>query len=88
MVVLIKLGFLPRDKAVEALEESLCRDLWTLVKGEENHGVTFNTLRVVLLNMIGIKLRDRQYESNQEVSSMVGSAPDVTRLKDGIEGHG
>jgi len=61
MVVLTKMGFLPRDKAPEATEENLCRDLWTLVKGDENHGVTFNTLRVVLLNIIGIKLRDRQY---------------------------
>ena len=60
--VLIKLGFLPRDKAPEQHEEELVKDLWTFVKGEDNNGVNFNTLRVVLLNIIGIKVRDREYD--------------------------
>jgi hypothetical protein len=30
------------------------------VKGEEYGGVTFDTLRVAMLNMIGLKVKDRQ----------------------------
>lgn len=60
IMVLTKMGFLPQDKAPNADESQLCNELWGLVKGEENGGVTFETLKVVMLNMIGIKVRDRQ----------------------------
>ena len=68
--VLTKLGYLPRDKAPEQHEEDLAKDLWTLVKGEDNHGVSFNTLRVVLLNIIGIRVRDREYEDPHDGASI------------------
>ena len=64
MTVLTKLGFLPRDKAPDQSEEALCNDLWTLIKGEDNKGVNFNTLRIVLLNIIGIRVRDREYKES------------------------
>jgi len=34
--------------------------LWKLAKGEENGGITFDTLRVLMLNLIGLKVRDRE----------------------------
>ena len=34
--------------------------MWKLAKGEENGGITFDTLRVIMLNLIGLKVRDRQ----------------------------
>ena len=54
------MGFLPQDKAPNAHETQLCNELWGLVKGEEYGGVTFDTLRVAMLNMIGLKVKDRQ----------------------------
>ena len=38
----------------------LLSDLWTLVHGDQNEGVSLDTLRVVLLNCIGIKVADRE----------------------------
>ena len=67
--MLIKLGFLPRTKAPEAHELLLINDLWTLAKGQENHGVTFDTLNVILLNFIGVRTKDRELQSNDYVSS-------------------
>jgi hypothetical protein len=54
------LGFLPPDRAPNDHERGLIGELWGLTKGEENKGVTFDTLKVVFLNMIGIKVRERQ----------------------------
>lgn len=58
--LLVRLGFLPKDRAPEPHERALCQDLWTLVRGEEMRGVSYDTLRVVLLNMIGIKTNERE----------------------------
>lgn len=60
MAVLPSIGFLSRNKAPEAFEHSLCRDLWTLVKGDELQGVTFDTLLVIFLSIIGIRTKDRE----------------------------
>lgn len=38
------MGFLPRDRAPKLEEEILIKDLWGLIKGDENKGVSFNTL--------------------------------------------
>lgn len=58
MEVIKRLGFLPKDRAPEPHELALCNDLWTMVRGEDNQGVSYDTLRVVLLNIIGIKIRE------------------------------
>lgn len=76
--ILTKMGFLPRNKAPEMFEQDLCRDLWTLVKGEENQGVSFDTLRIVMLNMIGIITKDREIKSasaSGQVSAYASVAP-------------
>lgn len=41
-------------------------DIWTLVKGEENEGVTADNLRVVLLNLIGTRVPERESEGRDE----------------------
>jgi hypothetical protein len=46
-------------------------DLWRLVRGEENQGVSNDTLRVVFLNMIGIKVQDREYRKTGEADETV-----------------
>ena len=58
--MLTRLGFLPRNKAPDAHEEALCSDLWTMIQGDKNNGVTLDTLRVVMLNFIGIRTKDRE----------------------------
>lgn len=49
------LGFLPLNKTPEGIDKQLCDDLWTILEGEERGGVTWDSLRVVLLNLIGVK---------------------------------
>jgi hypothetical protein len=60
MQVLVKLGFLRRDRAPEPFEDDLLNDLWALLKGEENSGVNFDTLKVISLNLIGLRTKDRE----------------------------
>ena len=58
--VLCQLGFLPNKPNIDAVDQQLCQDLWSLVKGEERGGVAFETLKVAFLNFIGIKTLDRE----------------------------
>lgn len=60
VAVITTMGFLPRNKPAENFEMDLCRDLWTLVKGDENRGVSFDTLRIIMLNMIGLRTNERE----------------------------
>ena len=58
--VLTSLGFLPKNKALENHEVQLVQELWTLMRGHLNAGVSFDTLRTVLLNVYGLRTRDRE----------------------------
>lgn len=49
------MGFLPSNAPPEKHEVKLCDDLWALTKGDTYNGVSFDTLKIVMLNMIGIK---------------------------------
>ena len=53
------MGFLPPNKQPELVDQALCQDLWTMLQGEKNKGVSIDTLRVALLNIIGIRLPER-----------------------------
>lgn len=64
--VLTLMGFLPHDKMPSETEKLLLSDFWSLVKIEEHGGVTMDTLRVVLLNVQGIRLPDREREFHEE----------------------
>ncbi len=61
--VLSNMGFLPFNRQIEAVDQSLCQDLWTLVKGEDRTGVSWDTLKVIFLNFVGIKTADREREA-------------------------
>lgn len=78
------MGFLPRNKAPENFERELCLDIWKMVRGEEQQGVSFDTLRVVMLSMIGIRTKDREITSNvdPEYASSIaqGAQTDVEPL--------
>jgi hypothetical protein len=54
------LGFLPLNKTPEGIDKQLCDDLWILLEGDDRGGVTWDSLRVVLLNLIGIKDEKRE----------------------------
>jgi hypothetical protein len=41
--------------------------MWKLVKGEENGGVSMDTLSVVFLTFIGIRQKDREGDVQNEV---------------------
>ena len=72
MLQLMKsVGLLPtttNNREPEAVDQNLLQDLWRLVKGEENEGVSQDTLRVVFLNIIGIKVQDREYRKTGEAA--------------------
>jgi hypothetical protein len=76
MMIVRNLGFLPINKVPENFEVDLSRDLWTLAKGEENQGVSFDTLIVILLNLIGIRTRDREILQPGEFASRIESQAD------------
>ncbi len=61
-------GLLPPNKNPGQVDSQLLQDLWTLVRGEENGGVSFDTLRVIFLNVIGIKVADREYRKADEAN--------------------
>jgi hypothetical protein len=42
------------------------QDFWAFVQGEKNEGVSIDTLKVALLNCIGIKVADREVEVHSE----------------------
>jgi hypothetical protein len=68
-VKLLKLlGFLPDAHKLAQIDEKLVQDLWILVKGELNEGVSLDTLRVVLLNVIGVRVLDREQTYEGETS--------------------
>jgi hypothetical protein len=48
------MGFLPLDKAPVAEDQKLCQDMWKLLKGEERGGVSWETLRVAFLALVGL----------------------------------
>jgi hypothetical protein len=54
------LGFLPLNKTPEGIDRELCDDMWILLQGEERGGVTWDTLKVVLLNMLGVRDPSRE----------------------------
>ena len=54
--------------------------MWDLVKGEDHGGVTWDTLRVIFLNLIGIRTPDREKASGSDESRVENEAP--------IEGEG
>ena len=60
MRVLLMLGFLPQNKGPEGIDQKAIQDLWTIAKAEDNHGISFDTLKSILLNVIGIKLPERE----------------------------
>ena len=61
------LGFLPRDKPnIEAIDQQLCQDLWKLTRGEDRGGISWDTLKVLTLNFIGIRTHDREKVNEEE----------------------
>ena len=53
------LGFLPSETPSE-VDNRYVIDLWTLVQGEIYKGATIDTLRVVMLNIIGLHVPERE----------------------------
>ena len=64
--VLNHLGFLPNTNSPNVNDIQLCHDLWSLVRGEQRSGVSFDTLRVIFLNFIGVKTLDREGDAPEE----------------------
>jgi hypothetical protein len=49
------LGFLPLNKIPEGIDSYLCDEMWALLQGEDRGGVTWDSLKVVLLNLLGVR---------------------------------
>lgn len=57
--ILIRLGFLPSSHTNE-VDEQAVQDMWALLRGDANGGVSLDSLMVVLLIIIGIRVNDRE----------------------------
>lgn len=51
--MLTMLGYLSKNGAQSEEEKNLFYDLWTLIKGEDYNGVTFDTLKTIILTIHG-----------------------------------
>ncbi|TNV85929.1 hypothetical protein FGO68_gene4527 [Halteria grandinella] len=72
---LTRLGFLPKNKPPENHEVQLTQDLWALMRGEEHGGVSFDTLRILLLNILGLRTRDREPQPSNYGSQVESQQP-------------
>jgi hypothetical protein len=39
----------------------MIEDMWTMVRGEDFEGVSWDTLKIAMLNMIGVHTLDREF---------------------------
>jgi hypothetical protein len=69
IAVLARLGFLPKNKALETYEMDLVHDLWTVTRGDEQQGVSFDTLRTLCLNFIGLKTKNQGNKHEETLTS-------------------
>lgn len=44
----------------------MCQDLWKLTRGEDRGGISWDTLKVLTLNFIGIRTHDREKVNEEE----------------------
>lgn len=64
IILLQKMGFYP-EKHDETgygyqADQALLQDLWKLVRGEKYAGVTVDTLKVLMMNWVGVKVINRE----------------------------
>ncbi len=57
------MGFLPFNRQIEEVDQHLCSDLWHLVQGEDRGGVSWDTLKVLFLNLVGLKTPERERDA-------------------------
>ena len=62
--LLTELGFLPVNMTPDSVERELLFDMWNLLKGEQNNGITINNLRKVLLVVEGLSAPDEKDKMN------------------------
>jgi len=64
--LLTELGFLPVNLTPDQVERELLFDLWNMLKGEDNNGISVKNIRNVLLVIQGINHeRERNVEEMQ-----------------------
>lgn len=49
-----ELGFLPINLGTDSIERDLLFDLWTVLEGEKNYGVSIKNLQKITLSILGI----------------------------------
>ena len=54
------MGFLPLNKEPEQVDRALLEDFWVLLRGEDNNGVSLDTLKVIMINLIGVRTPERE----------------------------
>jgi hypothetical protein len=85
--VLITLGFLPKNHLIAEVDvdKKYCQDLWTLVRGDDIGGVSWETLRIVLLNFIGIKTPEHEKQMENERHATEGDQMEKSKESVGDE---
>jgi hypothetical protein len=53
------MGFLPYSEA-QGVDQHLLQDLWKLMRAEKYDGVTVENLKTFMLNVIGIRVANRE----------------------------
>jgi len=80
------LGYLSKGSSENSKEKHLFYDLWTLIKGEESKGVSFDTIKTILFTIHGfykgIDVANNSGEDSEIVYKKIGSimSADYTKM--------
>ena len=62
---MLMMGFLPQ-RDISKGDQDLLQDMWAITNGEKNKGVSVDSLKLILLNTIGIRVAEREKDFSQE----------------------
>ncbi len=66
--LLTEMGYIPMNIASDSIERELLFDMWNILKGEENNGVTIINIKKFLLSVQGISLDSYSENKSQPVT--------------------
>ena len=64
--MLTMLGYLSKHGTQSEDEKNLFYDLWTLLKGEQSQGVTYQTIKKIILTIHGFHKGNENKKTNDE----------------------
>jgi len=64
--LLCRLGFVPMNFSEESADGLILADLWKLLQGDKRNGVLIQSLRTMLLNIIGCRMVEKEKDAHED----------------------